>query len=262
MIFNALNSNETPLLTLIMPVLNDGVKIIPSVCTLAFTVKVPLTLIIVYDSPHDPTVEVINDLKSSFNNISLIKNEGIKVIGAITTGIKYCKTDVLGIWIPYHIDPYGLVNKMYDLITIYDCSLVSGNRFNKVKRISRGSAIKKLVSRGGNYILNRLIGVPLGDITTSIKLYKLEFIRQNNIETKINGGWAFSTELSLKAAIKGYPMGEVEFKPENTNIIHGVTNFKVFKYLGHYIKLLFWGITKRKTIKNNYSGNKNFFRID
>lgn len=255
--FNALELNKKSYLTLVMPVLNEGVRVIPTISTLAFTVKVPLNLIIVYDNPDDNTIPVLRDLLEIFPNISLIRNRGKGVIGAISTGFEFSETEIIGVWIPYHVDPYGLINKMYDLAN-NGCSLVSGNRFNKVKRITRGSMVKKLLSRGGNYVLNRIIGVPFGDVTTSIKLYNKKFLDKTPIETKLSGGWALSTELAIKASVGGYKLGEVEFMPENTNIIRGVSNFKVFKQLDQYIKWLFYGFKNRRLIINNYANKKNF----
>ncbi len=139
------------------------------------------------------------------------------MIGAIRTGFEESKTEVVGIWVPHHVDPHGLVNKMYALVRDHDCQLVSGNRFNRIRRISRGMPLKKLLSRAGNWLLNRVIGVPLGDITTSVKLYRRSFVERHPLETEDTGGWALSTELAAKAAEQGYKMGEVEFLPENVN---------------------------------------------
>ena len=252
---------ETPALTLIMPVLNEGVRVIPAISTLVFTARVPLKILVVYDKVQDNTIPVVNDLAKVFKNIELVRNEGSKVIGAIKTGIRKSKTDVIGVWVPYHVDPYGLVNKMYDLVKDKGCEVVSGNRFNRIKRLSRGSTIKKFFSRLGNYLLNRVIGVPFGDVTTSVKLYTREFLLDNEIQTEVSGGWALSTELALKAAIKGYRLGEVEFMPENTNLILGISNFRVFKQLDQYLKWLFWGYRNRKAIKRNYLDGSRFVRL-
>ncbi len=241
-----------------MPILNDGARVIPAICTLAFTVNYSFELIVVYDLDDDTTLPFLKVLQNKFDFIRLEKNTGKRVIGALQTGFDAAKSEIVGIWLPYHVDPFGLINKMYEKMVHENCVVVSGNRFNKVKRISRGSTLKKLLSRGGNYLLNRFIGIPFGDITTSIKLYRIDFIKNTPIETKISGGWSFNTELAVKAAIKGVKLGEVEFLPENTNIITGVSNFKVFKQLDYYLKWLLLGFKNRKIITKNYS--RNYFK--
>jgi dolichol-phosphate mannosyltransferase len=251
MINNALNHSDKSQLSLVMPVLDEGARVIPVIATLAYTVKVPLELIAVYDSDDSSTKKVIEDLKIYFPNVKLVRNHGTGVIKAIQSGFGNCESDIVGIWTPYHVDPFGVVNEMYDLVAGgYD--LVSGNRFNKVKRFSRGNPIKKLLSRTGNYLLNRLIGIPLGDITTNAKLYRKKVLREIPIETKRSGGWAMVTELAVKSAIKGYRITEIEFLPQNVNMIHGISNFKVFKHLDQYVKWLWYGFKNRKVIKKNY----------
>ena len=244
--------NTSPKISLTMPVLNEGQRIIPVISTLAYTSNYPLEIIMVYDDENDSTIKVVKSLQNYFSNIRLIKNEGERVIGAIKTGFKHSRSDIVGIWTSYHVDPYGLINKMYDKIENEGCIIVSGNRFNRIKRISRGHILKKFLSRLGNYALNRIIGVPIGDITTSLKLYKKTFIDSNQISTSIDGGWAMSTELIVKGAIKGIKMGEVEFLPENINLIHGISNFKVFVNFNSYLFWLYHGFKNRKLIKNNY----------
>lgn len=250
------NSSKELSLTLVMPVLNEGERVIPAIATLGLTVKYPFELIVVYDNDNDITLPVILELQTKFSFIKIKKNSGNKVIGAILTGFDAASSSVVGIWLPYHVDPFGLVNKMYEKIKFENCVLVSGNRFNKIKRISRGNPIKKFLSRSGNYLLNRIIGIPLGDITTSLKLYKKEFIDSTPIETQTIGGWSLNTELVVKAAIKGVKLGEIEFLPQNTNIINGVSNFKVFKQLSFYLKWLSLGFRNRGIIKSNYFKTK------
>lgn len=259
--FNSLAEyGPVPPLTLVMPVHNEGVRVIPVITTLAYSVRVPMNLLVVYDSTEDPTYEVVQKLRIPFPGITLLQNRYSKAIGAIKTGFEANESEAVGVWVSYHVDPYGLVNQMFDLVRSKECQLVSGNRFNKLKRFSRGSLVKKLLSRGGNYILNRIIGLPLGDITTSIKLYRKDFLDAHPIETSLSGGWALSTELAVKAAVSGVVLGEVEFKPENTNIITGVSNFRVFGQLDQYIKWLFYGWKNKSIIKKYYSNNENYYK--
>jgi dolichol-phosphate mannosyltransferase len=250
--YNALNQREKSKLSIVMPVYNEGVRVIPVVTTLAFTIKFPFELVVVYDSEDDPTIKVLQGFSDLFPAIKLVKNENPGVIGAVKTGFDNSESEYSLVWVSYAVDPFGLVNEMYKLAE-GGCDLVSGNRFNKIKRVSRGTPIKKILSRGGNYLLNRLIGIPLGDITTSCKLYSKKFLKENPIETKTAGGWALSTELAVKAAIKGYKLGDVEFLPQNVNLIQGISNFKVFIQIDQYLKWLLLGFKNRKIIKKNYS---------
>lgn len=248
--FNSLAQNNKADITLIMPVLNGSNSVIPVIATLAFTVKYPLELLVVYDTDNDTTIPVVEELKKLFPNIRLIKNKGERLIGAIQTGIGVATAETVGIWLSYHVDPYGLLNDMYELIINEGCDLVSGNRFSRGKSTFRGSLVKKLLSRLGNYVYRDIIGIPLGDVTTSMKIYKKSLLNRYPIETGNNGGWAISTEYVVKAAMEGNKFGEIEFMPKNTNLIHGLSNFKIYRQLSEYLKWLVLGFHNRKLIKS------------
>ncbi len=85
--YNALAVQGEPLLTLVMPVYNDDAIVIPTISTLAFTIKYPLRLIVVYDSEDDTTLPVLRQLQCFFHNISLVQSEAKHgVVNAIKTG--------------------------------------------------------------------------------------------------------------------------------------------------------------------------------
>lgn len=236
--------------SVVMPVYYEGPRVIPAVTTLIYTIKYPFELIVVYDKEDDPTIEVINQISKQNANVQLVHNEKAGIINAIKKGIEHSASDIIAIWCAYHVDPYGILNQMYELI-LDGCDVVSANRFQKVVRFSRGGLIKKILSRGGNFILWRLVGSQFGDTTTSIKMYRKAFLEQNPITTHSAGGWALSTELAMKASINGYKLGEVILSPYNINLIQGLSNFSVFRYLPHYLKWVFYGIHNREKISNN-----------
>lgn len=248
---NQLNEQKTPLFSVIMPVYYEGPRVIPVVTTLEYTLEYPFELVVVYDKEDDPTIETINRISDRFGNIKMVHNKiAPGVINAIKTGIRHAASDNIAIWCAYHVDPYGILNQMYELIS-EGCDVVSANRFEKVSRFNRGGLIKKILSRGGNFILWKLVGSQFGDTTTSIKMYRKTFLEDNPITTDPMGGWALSTELSMKAATKGYKLGEVILSPYNINLIQGLSNFKVFRFLPYYFRWVFYGMRHRKLIINN-----------
>jgi hypothetical protein len=82
---------------------------------------------------------------------------GRGVLNAIKTGFKHADTPYVGIWLAYHLDPFGILNSMIEKLE-NGCDLVSANRFTVDSKRARGNTVKKLFSSGGNIILNRIIG--------------------------------------------------------------------------------------------------------
>jgi glycosyltransferase involved in cell wall biosynthesis len=241
---------DDKILSLILPVYNEGEAVIPVISTLFLTVNYPFKLYVVYDSPEDETISTIVKLQKTFKDVHLVQNSWKRgVLNALKTGIMHADTKYVGIWVSYHVDPFGILNKMIDkLENGYD--LVSANRFTVDSR-ARGNPIKKLFSYGGNLTLNKIIGMPISDVTTSIKVYKKNLLEEFTIETEVNSGWAMSMELAIKAAIKGYRLVDIPLEKKNINLIHGITRFKVLKQLPEYLHWLYFGWKNRKEIKKN-----------
>ncbi|MEW6599777.1 MAG: glycosyltransferase family 2 protein [Nitrospirota bacterium] len=234
-----------------MPVYNEGDAIIPVISTLFLTVYYPLKIFVVHDSPNDITVATVKKLQKYFRDVYLVQNKWDRgVLNAIKTGFQTADTPYVGVWVAYHLDPFGIVNDM--MMKLENGSdLVSANRFTVDNTRARGNTIKKLLSYGANVILHKIIGMPISDITTSIKIYRKTMLDTLMIETVVNGGWAVNSELAIKAAIKGYRMDEIPLEKKNITLVHGLTNFKVLKQLPTYFQWLYLGWKNRKTIRSH-----------
>jgi len=239
------------ILTLIMPVYNEGDAVIPVISTLFLTTRYPFKVFVIFDSPEDKTVLTVRKLQEYFDDLYLVQNEWkAGVLNAIKTGFKHSDTQYVGIWVAYHLDPFGVLNEMIAKLE-NGCDLVSANRFTVDSKRARGNTVKKLFSYFGNILMNQIIGMPISDVTTSIKVYRKSFLDSVTIETVVNGGWSVSSELAIKAAINGYRLGEIPLEKKNINLIHGLTNFRVLKQLPTYFRWLYLGWRNRKLIKKN-----------
>jgi glycosyltransferase involved in cell wall biosynthesis len=249
--FNALAVTEKPILSLIMPVYNDGALVIPTIATLAFTIKYPLDLIIVYDSESDSTVPIVKEAQKLFPGIQLIQNEQRRgLVEAVKTGFKNAKAPYVGIWICYQLDPFGVVNQMIEKM-LEGYGFVTVSRFIYEGRFSRGSFIKKKLSKLANKLLRYFAGIPLTDATYTMKIYRKEFLDSTPITTDASGRWALSLELSLKALVKGLKCCEIPLERKNMNLLHGISHFSVKRQLSEYIRWFVYGFRNRKIIKEN-----------
>ena len=140
------------ILTLIMPVYNEGDAVIPVISTLFLTVHYPLKIFVVHDSPDDITVPTVKKLQKYFSDLYLVQNRWDNgVLNAIKTGFQTADTPYVGVWVAYHLDPFGIVNYMMDKLE-HGCDLVSANRFTVDSTRARGNTIKKVLSHGANVI--------------------------------------------------------------------------------------------------------------
>ncbi|MDD3276575.1 MAG: glycosyltransferase family 2 protein [Kiritimatiellales bacterium] len=243
----------TPNITLLLPVYNDGPRIIPVINTLFQTVERPLKIIAIYDQPTDPTKLVLEKLQGRYSELQVVQNDWDRGgLNAIKTGLRHVDTEYVGIWVSYHIDPFGALNAMLEKMDEgYD--LVSANRFAAKVKQGRGGFIKRMASLMGNLCLKAMVKLPINDISTSVKLFRKQKLDEIQIETEGVFGWAVLVEWTVKMACKGYRIGEVPFGPENLNMLYSTSNFNLVPQLKSYWRWLRYAWENRSVIRANYS---------
>ena len=242
-----------PSLTLLIPVFQDGDRVIPVITTLFHTVGHNLEIIAIYDSEDDPTYTTLQHLVTTYPNLRIVKNYWESGgLNAIKTGLKETRSEYVGIWVSYHIDPMGKMNEMLELMDQgYD--MVSADRFDANAPHSRGGFIKKMVSRVGNSVVSNMLNVPVNDLSTSIKVFRKPCLEEIETETTSGFGWSVIVEWTIKMAVNGNKIGQVAFGAENLNFLHSDSNFKLTKQVPAYFKWLQLGFKNRKIIRSNYS---------
>ena len=109
-----------------------------------------------------------------------------------------------------------------------------------------GPVLKKFLSRMAGISLHYLTGVPTHDITNSFKLYGKKMLKGINIES--TGGFELGMEIVCKAYINGYKIGEVPSTWRDRS--QGVSKFKMWQWIPHYLHW-YWFLIKNKYFKKN-----------
>jgi hypothetical protein len=238
-------------LTLLLPVYNDGPRVIPVISTLFETVERSLKIIAIYDQESDPTKPVLDRLRQRHENLHVVKNDWERGgLNAIKTGLRHVKTEYVGIWVSYHIDPFGAINAMLEKMDA-GCDLVSANRFSAKVKQGRGGWIKRGVSTMGNRCLKAMVQLPIHDVSTSVKIFRKQKLDGIKIETSGVFGWAVLVEWTVKMACNGCRMAEVPFSPENLNMLYSNSNFNLIAQLRSYWRWLVYAWRNRAEIKAN-----------
>lgn len=88
------------------------------------------------------------------------------------------------------------------------CDIVTGTRYINGGGVYGWNPLRKIISRGANFISTFLLRPVVSDLTGSYRLYKKEiFDELMNVIT--NSGYAFQTEVIIRAQYKGYKICEV-----------------------------------------------------
>jgi apolipoprotein N-acyltransferase len=90
-----------------------------------------------------------------------------------------------------------------------DHHLTIGSRYVPGGRITNWGAVRRLLSRGGNWYVRLLLGLPVADATSGFRVYRWESLRELVTHQLRSEGYAFQVELAYRAWRRGMAVGEV-----------------------------------------------------
>jgi glycosyltransferase involved in cell wall biosynthesis len=227
------------MLDIIVPVYNEGDNIRNLLDQVNLKIKVPKNVIIVYDFDDDNTVPAVMQIKDNYNfDILLQKNMFDRgALNAIKTGFKSGKAQIVLVAMADLSDSLDIVDMMYKLVSEgYD--LVCGSRYMKGGKQTGGPFFKGFLSRMAGVSLHYLIKIPTHDITNSFKMYSRKVLDIFEIES--TGGFELGMELTVKAHVHGMRIAEVP--SQWFDRVAGESNFKMWKWMPHYLYWYFFGI--------------------
>ena len=219
------------MLTIIIPVYNEGENIKTAVESIERDVKYPYTINVIYDFDEDNTIEPAKNL-----NVNLVKNKyGRGVLNAIKTGLESVQTEFAIVTMADLSDPAYVMNNMIDSAIKNNADSAWGSRSMTGGGQVGGPLIKKLMSMWAGLSLHYLAGLPVHDATNSFKLYRKSFLDSVTIES--TGGFELGLELLVKAYKNGNKITEVPTIWHDRTA--GKSNFKLIEWLPKYLKWYF-----------------------
>ena len=96
---------------------------------------------------------------------------------------------------------------MIRLMNEKNLDIVTGTRYEGEGGIYGWSFFRKLTSRVANFITTEVLDAHVSDFTGSFRIYKRE-VFEALIKQVENRGYAFQMEIAVRAAWKGYKIGE------------------------------------------------------
>ncbi len=219
------------MITIVIPVYNEGENIKTTVELIEKEVKVPFQINVIYDFDEDTTIEPAEKL-----NVNLIKNKyGRGVLNAIKTGLETADGEFVIVTMADLSDPPGVINDMVKSVEENNADIVCGSRYMKGGKQYGGPLLKGLMSKYAGLSLHYCAGLPVHDATNSFKLYRKSFL--NSVEIESTGGFELGIELVVKAFKKGYKVTEVPTTWHDRTA--GKSNFKLVEWLPKYLKWYF-----------------------
>ncbi len=182
-----------PELTVVMPVWNEGERVVPTIRAFAAAVRTPYELLVVHDMAEDATVPVVERLTGEMPGLRAHRNTlGPGVLNAMKAGIAAARAPYVLVTMADGSDEYGDVDRMVALAR-GGADVVAASRYMRGGRQVGGPRFKRFLSRAAGLSLHWLAGVPIHDATNNFKLYARRFLEATPIESE--AGFELAIEL-------------------------------------------------------------------
>jgi len=227
------------ILSILLPVRNEGVNLRIMLKLLKAVVEVRHELLIVYDFREDDSIPLVQQMQENYPNLHLVYNQkGRGVVNAIRSGVEAAVGEYVLIFAADEVGPLLAVEDMLALMR-EGCDLVSCSRYAHGGRRLGGSVIGGMLSRIANRLFQRLAGCVLSDATTGIKLLRRSMFSTLDLQAR-PVGWAVTFEIAMKAQLAGWKLGEVPVISID-RLYGGESTFRLGPWTGEYLRWFLWG---------------------
>src|SRR5579864_4385937 len=179
-----MNPDETPVLSLVIPVYNEGENVVPTLRGVVESTRTrPLEVLVVHDFDEDTTVPVVKRLQTELPELRLHKNTlGRGVLNAMKSGLRAARAPYVLITMGDGSDDPSDIDPMYELAQS-GADVVAGSRYMRGGHQIGGPLLKRTMSRAAGLSLHWLGGVPVHDATSNFRLYSKRLLNQVTIES-------------------------------------------------------------------------------
>jgi glycosyltransferase involved in cell wall biosynthesis len=226
-------------LSILLPVRNEGINLKIMLKILRAVLEIPHEVVVICDSPDDNSIPVVEAMQKEYPNLRLVQNtSGRGVIKAIRSGVDAAAGEYILIFAADEVGPVLAIEDMLHLID-EGCDFVSCTRYAHGGRRLGGSMLSQVLSRIANRLFHLISGCVLTDATTGIKLMRRSVFYQLDLMSR-PVGWAVAFEMSMKAQLGNFKMGEVPIISID-RLYGGESTFRPGPWIVEYMRWFIWG---------------------
>ena len=215
-----------------VPAYNEGQHIIPVLDRLFDAVHLPCEVLVVVDDERDATVPVVAEYGLKEPRIRCVVNTyGRGPANAIRFGIDVAAAPVAVVTMADGCDDPRQID---DLARLVDrgVAVAAASRYMAGGQQVGGPVLKGMLSKLAGRSLRVFAHTGTQDATNSFKAYSTDFVRAVGIDSR--AGFEIGIELTAKAKRMGLPVAEIPTIWLDRQA--GVSNFKVARWLPHYLR--------------------------
>ena len=224
-------------LEIVIPIYNEGEKVINLLIQFQNIIKTKFKVLLCYDLDDDDIFLYKDKLKKFNFSIDLVKNPTKGPCSAIKKGLYYGNSDCVVVYPADDFLNVEIIDVMYDAFT-KNHDIVVASRFIKGGSMKGCPIIKSILVRVASWSLYLLSSIPVKDASNGFRLFSRKLLNSVDVESKV--GFAYSLELLAKCNRLKLKISEIPAKWEERS--EGSSRFKIFKWLPEYLRWYFYGL--------------------
>jgi dolichol-phosphate mannosyltransferase len=238
-------------LSIIVPVYNEGENFPALRAALSAGIQCPFVVCVIYDFDEDNTIAPVKRAIAEGDlRFHLAKNTvGPGVVGALETGFRRVRRGPVLVVMGDVSDDLKIVDRMLEMYR-QGFHVVAGSRHMRGGRLVGGPFLKRNLSKLAGLSLHWFRGLPTCDATNTFKLYDAEMLDALKLESR--GGFEISLEITVKAFLAGYRIGEVPCTWRDRTC--GASRFRMWKWLPSYLRWYFHAFRRRSKLQAQEAG--------
>jgi cellulose synthase/poly-beta-1,6-N-acetylglucosamine synthase-like glycosyltransferase len=227
----------TTLTSVVVPAYHEGPEIAMRLLELNQYLEGPSEVLLIVDSEDDPTLEHVRHLETSGTISVLVNSFGRGPANAIRFGIENSNGSVIVVFMSDGCDDALQVSHLVRLVR-RGVAIAAASRYANGGQQVGGPRFKRFLSKLAGISFRMLTGVGTWDATNSFKAYDREFLRSVQIESR--NGFEIGIELVSKAHRLGLHVAELPTIWIDRD--RGVSKFRLFRWIPHYLRWYLFGI--------------------
>ncbi len=232
--------NAAPVVSIVMPVRNEGLNLRIMLKILSAVVDVPHEVLVVVDERDDASVPVVEEISPQYARLRWVHNtRGRGILNALRAGVEAAEGRYILIFAADEVGPVLAIDDMIGLMEA-GCDFVSCTRYAHGGRRLGGSLVGGVLSRTANRLFRKFSGCQLTDATTGIKMFSRDVFERLHLEAR-PVGWAVAFEMAIKAQLAGLRLGEVPIVSID-RLYGGKSTFRVGPWTVEYLRWFVWGL--------------------
>jgi glycosyltransferase involved in cell wall biosynthesis len=233
--------NRPVRVSVVVPVYHEGEAVVRPLERILSEVMLPAEVLVVHDTPDDPTVPFVHQLAERDPRVRPVLNTyGRGPANAIRFGIDRAAAPVAVVTMADGCDDPRQIDELARLVD-RGVVVAAASRYMPGGQQVGGPRLKRLLSRTAGRSLHLLARVGTRDATNSFKAYDTGFVRTVGIESRT--GFEIGLELTAKATRLRLPVAELPTIWLDRQL--GESHFDLGRFLPGYLRWYLFAYGRR-----------------